>query len=319
MSLHPLIVAWDTVMVAADRSRQTRRRYQTSLSQFVTWFVAHNKEPFDPVRLTPIDLQSYRAALQNRQSASSVNVQVAALRAFCRWLHDTGQLETNPASRLRSIVRSAALAPKALKASQINALLRAAQQSRHPTRNYAILQMLIQTGLRLDECATLRVGDLSLSERQGSVRIRAGKGNKTRSVPLNQSARVALAEYLATTLAVAPTLKAVAAHLPTEDQTAPLWLSQKRGALRVRPLAGMIEALVQQCAARDLVPLKTSAHTLRHTFATNYLKDHPGDLVGLAALLGHSSLDTTRIYTQPSADELAERMERLGLNAYGAG
>jgi integrase/recombinase XerC len=46
------------------------------------------------------------------------------------------------------------------------------------------------------------------------------------------------------------------------------------------------------------------------------LKDHPSDLVGLAALLGHSSLETTRIYVQPSADELAQRVESTRLNAY---
>jgi site-specific recombinase XerD len=54
-------------------------------------------------------------------------------------------------------------------------------------------------------------------------------------------------------------------------------------------------ALVDACAHRELVPADTTPHTLRHTFATNYLKDHPGDPVGLAALLEHSVLETTRI------------------------
>ncbi len=49
----------------------------------------------------------------------------------------------------------------------------------------------------------------------------------------------------------------------------------------------------------------------------NYLKDNPGDLVGLATLLGHSSLDTTRLYAQHSAEHLASRVDRLALNAYG--
>ena len=79
----------------------------------------------------------------------------------------------------------------------------------------------------------------------------------------------------------------------------------------------MMDGIVVACAARGLVPEDTSAHTLRHTFATHYLDEHPGDLVGLAGLLGHSSLDTTRIYTQPTAEEIADRLERLDLNAYG--
>ncbi|MDP9350189.1 MAG: tyrosine-type recombinase/integrase [Chloroflexota bacterium] len=54
--------------------------------------------------------------------------------------------------------------------------------------------------------------------------------------------------------------------------------------------------------ARQLLPPDASAHTLRHTFAMFYLKDNLGDLVGLATILGHSSLDTTRIYAQHSAE-----------------
>jgi integrase/recombinase XerC len=76
----------------------------------------------------------------------------------------------------------------------------------------------------------------------------------------------------------------------------------------------MIDDLVK--AAGDLVPKATSAHTLRHTFARNYLLQYPADLVGLAALLGHSSLDTTRLYSQPSVEQLATCVEQLTINAY---
>jgi site-specific recombinase XerD len=76
----------------------------------------------------------------------------------------------------------------------------------------------------------------------------------------------------------------------------------------------MIAELVK--AAGELVPEKTSAHTLRHTFARSYLGKNPGDVVGLAALLGHSSLDTTRLYCEPSVEQLAQRVEQLNINAY---
>jgi site-specific recombinase XerD len=56
---------------------------------------------------------------------------------------------------------------------------------------------------------------------------------------------------------------------------------------------------------------------LRHTFGLNYLHQNPGKLVQLANLLGHESLDTTAIYTQPSGEELAEDLERSRLNVYG--
>jgi site-specific recombinase XerD len=94
----------------------------------------------------------------------------------------------------------------------------------------------------------------------------------------------------------------------------PLWLSQKGGALTTSAMGQMIAELVK--VAGGLVPEETSAHTLRHTFARSYLAQYPGDVVGLATLLGHSSLDTTRLYSQPEVSQLATRVEQLNLNAY---
>ncbi|MBK9711408.1 MAG: tyrosine-type recombinase/integrase [Kouleothrix sp.] len=82
-------------------------------------------------------------------------------------------------------------------------------------------------------------------------------------------------------------MKAVAVAWSRHQPSESLWRRQKGGALSSRAISDMVEALVDSCAKRDLVPADTTPHTLRHTFATNYLKDHPGDLVGLAALLGH--------------------------------
>ena len=65
------------------------------------------------------------------------------------------------------------------------------------------------------------------------------------------------------------------------------------------------------------VPSNSTPHSLRPTFATRYLAAHRDDVVGLARLLGHSSLDATRIYVQPTEEELAVRVERIDLNAYG--
>jgi len=69
-------------------------------------------------------------------------------------------------------------------------------------------------------------------------------------------------------------------------------------------------------AAGKLVPHETSVHSLRHTFARSYLSIFPGDVVGIATLLGHSSLNTTRLYSQPAVSQLAARVEQLPLNAY---
>ena len=197
---------------------------------------------------------------------------------------------------------------------------RQAQVSHDALRNYAIVQLLLQTGIRLDECSQLTLDDIEFGERSGRVTVRQGKGNKARTVPLNASARQAVAEYLAPRLNCDPTVKAVAFAWPrrTPDREAlPLWQSQKKGVLTTSAMRQMIDVLVRDASARGLVPTQTSAHTLRHTFARNYLAQYPGDVVGLATLLGHTSLDITRIYSQPTVEQLSTRVEQLRQNAYG--
>jgi site-specific recombinase XerD len=311
-----LVSVWAADLADTGHAALTNRRYVPAVRAFLVWFADQNHEPFTPARLTSIDLTGYTQQIQRTAKGSTVNVHVCALRSFCAWLTENGHVERNPALRLKSIGMPEPLAPKSLKPAQVNALLREAQQTRHAARDYAIIQLMVQTGMRIGECSALLVGDVQLSERQGQVMIRTGKGNKTRIVPLNASARKALAEYLGPLWGVESTVKAVATAWAKQPASNPLWHSQKGGALSNRAIGEVLEGLVEVCSQRNLVPSDTTPHTLRHTFASNYLKDHPGDLVGLAALLGHSSLETTRIYVQPSAEDLAQRVEQTRLNAY---
>lgn len=311
-----VIDTWSRALAASGQAILTCNRYTSAVRAFTVWFAQQNNEPFTPSRITPIDLTSYRNVLQAVAAASTVNVHLCALRSFCAWLAENGILSSDPAMRLKAVGRHAPLAPQALTASQINVLLREAQQTRHGVRDHAIVQVLVQTGLRIGECVALRLADVQISERQGHITIRAGMGNTFRVVPLNASARRALLEYLAARWAVATDWKPVLAAWRTHPATTPLWHSQKGNRLSVRAMSDMIARLVAECVQRKIVPAETSAHTLRHTFATTYLKDYPGDLVGLAALLGHNSLETTRIYVQPTAEDLAQRVERTRLNAY---
>jgi site-specific recombinase XerC len=137
----------------------------------------------------------------------------------------------------------------------------------------------------------------------------------------NDSARQALADYAAPLLGVEPSAKAVAEAWPTPQTrpAAPLWRSERATALSVREMSRMVQGLVRDCAARHLAPPDATSHGLRHTFATRYLATHPHDLVGLAHLLGHSALEATRIDVQPTDEDLAARVNRIDLKAYGGG
>ncbi len=320
--LRPLTAAWLQDLVHGDHAPRTIVRYGRVVQHFLDWYAAQEYRVITPDDFTPIAFTSYRRAAQRTMATATVNLHLSALRRWCAWLVDQRVLVANPLVRVKGVRHQRVGEPNDLADTAINALLRAAQRSRHPLRDYAILQLMVQTGMRIGECQALDWHDITFGEKRGTVVIRAGKGNKARAIPLNGSARAALAAYVAPLLGVPSTLKAVALAWTTtkpSGRSGPLWQSQKGNRLSATALWGVIHGLIRVTAARNLVPANATPHMLRHTFARRYLADHPGDLIGLARLLGHSDLNTTSLYTQPTAHELADRVENLSLNAYDEG
>jgi len=78
----------------------------------------------------------------------------------------------------------------------------------------------------------------------------------------------------------------------------------------------MLDEVVRDTVTRGLMLAIASAHTLRHTFAHNYLAEYPGDVIGLETLLRHTSLDITRIYSQPFIEQLSTCGEQIRQNVY---
>jgi site-specific recombinase XerD len=292
---HPWVVAFLKAFAREDVAAVTVRGYRSDLGVFIAWYDGHAIE-----ELTASDLAHFRQHLSRDRAMkpASVNRKLEALRRFCRWAHTTGKLRSNVAAELKLTRAPRGMRPKGLLATEVQALLRAAGQSRRALRrrNYAIVQLLLQAGLRVSEAAALRIDDLEIRERQGNVRI-CGKGNKERQVPLNTTARRALQAYLDERH-----------DTGTRD---PVFLSDTGAALSVRSIQSLIAELARRA---PIVRIPVSAHTLRHTFALGYIKQNPGKLVELATLLGHESLDTTAIYVLPSEEDLAADVERSSYN-----
>src|SRR6266581_1967746 len=212
-----LLKVWQRNLQEQDRSAGTVTKYTQAVTHFLTWYEQEEHTPLTLAALTPIALIGYRNEMHHEQhkSISTINLRISALRAWCGWMTEQGYLASDPAAHVKLIGGEGSSKRAGLKSAQINALLRQAQVSRDKERNYAIVQILLQTGIRLSECASLTFEDLTFGERSGLLLVRAGKGNKTRSVPLNTSAREALAIYVAPRLGIEKSsLKAVAASWP---------------------------------------------------------------------------------------------------------
>jgi site-specific recombinase XerD len=281
---------------AADLAEATRRGYAADLRLFRRWIEAARGQEVALRRIGAVDLANYRQHLIRSQKlrAASVNRKVQALKKFFAWASQKKILPSNPAAALRFLRRQAPLQPKGLTEQESQALLRAAGQSGHglARRNYALLELLLETGLRVGEASRLIVADCAIKDRSGLVRVH-GKGEKEREVPLNSSARRALTLYLKTR--------------EDPDPREPLFLSERGGGpMSLRTMQATIQELARRA---KITRIPVSGHTCRHSFALTFLRRNPGKLLELAALLGHESLDTTAVYVRPSPEDLARAVE----------
>ena len=286
-----------------DLAPATLRGYRYDLRHFLAWHRTVQDSAFAIQGLAEYELIAYRQHMvaAGRRPAT-VNRKLEALRRLCRWARGMGALAADVARDVRPMRTTRNRQPVGLTDIEVHALLRAAGASSHGLagRNYAMMQLMLQAGLRVGEVAALRVADVTMSDRSGSVRIRHGKGLKAREVPLNATVRRALKQHLELR--------------QTPGQDAALFLSSRETAMPVRTIQAVVTSVARRARLKRVA---VSAHTLRHTFALGYLRDNPGKLVELASLLGHESLDTTAIYTRPSRDDLEADLERSHLNVDG--
>lgn len=301
MNHDDLLNEFRTVLEKQDLSLASITSYLQGIKVFTTWVLDFYQQDVSLIEVTSNDLRAYREYVSKvlRRKPATINHHIQVLKRFYAWALQTRLISDDPASAIHFVKRVTTTKPQALNKEEIHALLRAAGLSTHglAIRNYAIVQLMLQAGLRVAEVKNLILRDVVIRERSGFVSIVDGKGRKHREVTLNSVARRALTSYLETRDAI-----------EADDS---LFTTKRRVSGTVRALQQLISGLAIRA---NITRINVTAHTLRHTFAVQFLQANPGCLVELAMLMGHESIDTTAIYTRASKEKLAEHIERSGIN-----
>jgi len=285
-----VVADYQVYLEQTGKSVNTVKAYVYDVGAFASWFEQTTGDEFAPGIVDPREITDYRGhLLQRGSSPATVNRRLVSLRRYFLWAKKRGMISDTPfemLERVRVKVQKD-VAPRWLTRNEQLALLRAVRQGENE-RDLAIIQMMLSAGLRISEVACLNMSDIELNDRSGWVYVRIGKGMKPRSIPLSVHIRKALQAYLKIR--------------PDEDEE-DLFLGQ-RGPLSEWGIHAIVKKYAYQARQEDV-----TAHTLRHSFAKN-LVDSGTPLDQVAILLGHESLDTTRIYTQPSGRDLEHAVRR---------
>ncbi len=261
------------LQVEKGLARHSLESYRRDLNRLQTWANKNGKQISELARA---DLRKWIASLSREGLApSSIARAVSATRGFFKFLMLDGHIKTHPAEDLDTPQRFSYL-PKFLTEDEINRLLAAPDVSTEEgIRDRAVLEIMYATGLRVSELVGLKHVDLDLL---AGLVVCHGKGNKERRVPLGKSAIHWLQQYAAVKAGYG-------------KQNAPNFFLH-RGRPFTRQLAwSMIKGHAEKAGIKNVSP-----HTLRHSFATHLLQ-HGADSRSVQALLGHSDISTTQIYT----------------------
>ncbi|WP_367717480.1 tyrosine recombinase XerC [Nitratireductor sp. GISD-1A_MAKvit] len=267
--------------------------YERDTRQFLQFLTGHCGEApglSDIAELRPADLRAFLAFRRGRGAgARTLGRGLAGVRSFLRDLERRGLVNAAAAAALKA-PRAPRSLPKPLTAADARKVASGeGQMAEEPwiaARNAAVFTLLYGAGLRISEALGLLAGQAG-ELRQGALRI-AGKGGKTRLVPVLPVSAAAVAEYQ----------RLCPYHL---EAGSPLFRGARGGALQ----PAIIQREMKRMRSALNLPETATPHALRHSFATHLL-GRGGDLRAIQELLGHASLSTTQVYTGVDTARLLE-------------
>lgn len=241
--------------------------------------------------VTLSDLYAFMSYVSNKRDNTSYARarKVASLKSFFNYLTNKAKLlDSNPAAELESPKILKRL-PRYLNVEESKQLL-SSVDGEFSERDYAILTLFLNCGMRLSEL----VG-INLSNIKNNTLTVIGKGDKERSIPLNNACIEAINEYMK-----------VRPVDGVKDKNA-LFLSKRKQRISKESVQKIVKKYIKEAG---LDPQRYSTHKLRHTAATLMYRYGNVDIRALQELLGHESISTTEIYTHLNKQQLQEAVNK---------
>ncbi len=301
----------DYTATILNKSPNTVKEYNYDLNRFLKYISYHLKltteNNLDEIdihdmtvddlnKITLEDIHSYLFYLANKfQSKPATRARKASsIRVFFKYLTQKGIIKQNPALNLETPKLGKRI-PKYLSLDDSKKLLATANDegARNGERDYAIITLFLNCGMRLSELVGINIKDIDFNEYKLNV---IGKGNKERAIYLNKACINAINAYLA----VRPK---TGIKKGSEDA---LFLSERLERISNRTVQYTVK---QELLKAGLDTNKYSVHKLRHTAATLMYKYGNVDIRALQELLGHESISTTEIYTHVDNEQIRNAVE----------
>ena len=264
-------------------SPHTLKNYQRDLNKLQHYCQQQLLQNWNELR--DHHIRSFAARLRrDGLGGRSMQRTLSAIRSFYNYLLREDIAKINPADTVSAPKQKRQL-PDVLDVDQVSKLLDIKADDSLALRDWAIMELMYSSGLRLSELSNLDLLDIDRTDQ--TVRV-IGKGKKTRVIPIGRFALEALAQWLKVRITFAK-----------EDEQA-VFVSKNGTRLSQRS----IQSRMRQWAIKQRLDKHVHPHMLRHSFASHLLESS-GDLRAVQELLGHSDISTTQIYTHVDFQHLA--------------
>lgn len=277
------ISGFEVYLRSEERSKNTIACYIRDSKVFIDWYSSRTDCGLD--KLIELDAIEYKKHLLNtNESVVTANRKIASINAFCKWLYESGT--TLAEVSIKAVKNRDARQYKGLEERDLRKLRAEIHRNRNQM-HICIIELLLGTGLRVSELCNIRLWDIDISERKGTIRV-IGKGNVNRTIPLNKDVRKAIQDYLAVR--------------PVDDSD--FLLIGQRGALKRNAINLILEKY------GDRVSVEVTPHSLRHTLGYKLVKEGT-PITTIQQILGHDNIMTTNLYTVTTEQDMSESLDAL--------